>query len=281
MVYLMRCCVFFGVILHTLFQMGCGKFDTNSQAGRSVLRLAVTTSTRDSGLLDVLVPVFEQQRKVRVDVIANGTGAALKLGQTGDVDVVWVHARQAEDAFMADEHGIRHENVMYNTFDILGPPQDPAEIRGVEPSLALQKIAAGEHPFVSRGDDSGTHKRELQLWNDVSNRKSWDTYFESGQGMGWTLNMADQKNAYILCDHATYLTFKRKINLVPLVTSSKQLHNLYGIMIVNPHKHPSVNFELAQAFVEFLISRKTQEMMQDYTIEGEQLFYPLRLPEGD
>ena len=168
------------------------------------LLLATTTSTRDSGLLDLLLPPFEKQHQVRVDVIASGTGKALKLGEMGDVDVLFVHARQAEDAFMSAGHGIRREDVMFNTFELLGPPTDPAGVRGLEASAALQKIAAAGAPFLSRGDDSGTHKRELQLWQ--ANDKplpDWPSYRESGQGMGATLTIADEKSAYVLTDRGT------------------------------------------------------------------------------
>jgi len=229
--------------------------------------------------LDVLVPIFEKEQGVRVDVIAVGTGAALKLGEAGDVDVVLVHAREAEDAFMEAGHGVRREDVMYNTFEILGPADDPAGIRGMEPAAALRKIAGGGQRFVSRGDDSGTHKRERKLWNDGGQRPQWDGYVESGQGMGATLTMADQMNGYVLSDRGTYLKFKNKIRLVPLVTSSESLRNPYGIMVVNPQKHSSIKGELAQSFVDFMISAEAQQLIRDYKIEGEQLFYPLRLPD--
>lgn len=266
--------------LLALLSAGCTQQTQQDDADRpSVLRMAVTTSTRDSGLLDVLVPVFEKKHGARVDVIAVGTGAALKLGERGEVDVVLVHARGAEDAFMAAEHGIRREDVMYNTFEILGPQDDPADIRGLEPPLALQKIAASQQRFVSRGDDSGTHQRELKLWADAGERPLWDGYVESGQGMGATLTMADQMNAYVLTDRGTYLKLKPKIRLVPLITSSESLQNPYGIMVVNPEKNPSLNGLLAQAFVEFMISAEAQQLIRDYRIEGEQLFHPLRLPQ--
>ena len=265
--------------LGALLLVGCTS-DTElvSPVRRSVLRLAVTTSMRDSGLLDVLVRLFEEEHGVRVDVIARGTGAALRQGKAGDVDVVLVHARAAEDAFMADGHGVRREDVMYNAFEILGPANDPAGIRDLEPADALQKIAGAGLPFVSRGDDSGTHQCELKLWDHAGGRPSWDRYVESGQGMGATLTMADQMNAYVLTDRGTYLKFKKKIRLVPLVASAKALHNPYGIMVVNPQKHPSLNGELAQAFVDFIISSEAQQLIRDYTIDGERLFYPQRLP---
>jgi tungstate transport system substrate-binding protein len=166
---------------------------------------------------------------------------------------------------------------MYNTFEILGPANDPAEIRSLEPSEALQTIAASVDRFVSRGDDSGTHKREIKLWRDGGGRPEWDGYLESGQGMGSTLMMADQMNAYVLCDHGTFLKFKAKVRLVPLVTSSKSLYNAYGIMVVNPDKSSNINRELADTFVDFIISPTVQNLIRDYEIGGEKLFHPLRL----
>jgi len=257
----------------------CAPPTNQERSAGPVLRLAVTTSTRDSGLLEVLLPVFEQQQEVRVDVIAVGTGAALKLGAGGDVDVVLVHAREAEDDFMQAGHGVRREDVMYNTFQILGPPEDPAGIEEMEPVAALQRIAAAGERFVSRGDDSGTHKRELKLWHEGGGRPEWDGYLASGQGMGATLTMADQMNAYVLSDRGTYLKFQEKIRLVPLVASSPKLHNPYGILVVNPQQHPRVNAELAQAFVDFVISPDAQRLIRDHTIGGQRLFHPLRLPD--
>ena len=242
---------------------------------RSSLRLAVTTSTRDSGLLDVLLPVFEQQSGVRTEVIAVGTGAALKLGQAGDVDVVLVHARAAEDAFMAARHGIRREDVMYNSFEILGPADDPAQIQGTLPTQAFQRIAAAGERFVSRGDESGTHQREETIWEDAGGRPNWTGHVESGQGMGATLTMADQMEAYVLSDRGTYLKFKRKIQLVPLVSSAESLRNAYGVLVVNPQKHSHLNTESAQRFVDFMISPDAQRRIRDYEIDGERLFYPL------
>ena len=259
-----------------LLLVGCspGAQQHGDSADKSVLRLAVTTSTRDSGLLDVLVPTFEQRVGVRTDVIAVGTGAALKLGEAGDVDVVLVHAREAEQAFMEGSHGVRREDVMYNTFEILGPLDDPADIRASDPATALQTIATGGLRFVSRGDESGTNKREQRLWKSGGGRPDWSGYIESGQGMGATLMMADQMQAYVLSDRGTYLKFKKKIGLVPLVPSSERLRNPYGIMVVNPQKHSSINVESAQAFVDFMISADAQQLIRDYRIDGEQLFYP-------
>ncbi len=240
-----------------------------------VLRLAVTTSTRDTGLLDALLPVFEGRTDSRVDVIAAGTGKALKLGAAGGVDVVLVHARAAEDAFMAQGHGIRREDVMYNSFEILGPPADPAGIDALPPAEALRKIAALGSRFVSRGDDSGTHKRELSLWFASGSQPKWDGYVESGQGMGPTLIMADQMRAYVLADRGTYLAMRKRIELVPLAAQTDELKNPYGILVVNPEGKARINEPLAQQLADFFIAPDTQELIRNFQIDGESLFYPL------
>ena len=246
-----------------------------------MLRLAVTTSTRDSGLLDLLTPVFEKEHNARVDVIAVGTGKSLKLGENGDVDAILVHARCAEEAFMKGEHGIRRESVMQNSFEVLGPTSDPADIRGKAAAEALRKIAAEKQRFVSRGDESGTHSRELLLWQAAGGKPAWKAYVESGQGMGASLIMADQMQAYILTDRGTYLSFRDKIALVPLVKKSAELLNTYSVIVVNPSKHSRINDHLAQSFVDYLISPGAQQMIGDHRIDGEPLFQPLRLPKGN
>jgi tungstate transport system substrate-binding protein len=253
---------------------GCGE---KGSPRERVLRLATTTTTRDTGLLDVLIPPFEQAAGVRVDLIVVGTGEALKLGRAGDVDAVLAHSRTAEDAFMADGEGSRREDVMVSTFEILGPPDDPAGIREMEPAAALQRIAAGRFPFASRGDDSGTHQRELWLWEKGGGRQEWPEHLETGLGMGATLTIADQTQAYVLCDRGTFLYSKPKIELVSLVRGSEDLRNPYGAMVVNPENHPAVRTDLAHAFLDYLISAQTQTAIRDYQIDGESLFYPLRL----
>jgi len=241
------------------------------------LRLGTTTSTRDSGLLDALLPTFEREAGVRVDVIAVGTGEALKLGEAGDVDVVLVHARDAEDAFMAAGHGSRREDVMHNTFELLGPSADPARVRGLEVTAALSRIAASQAPFVSRGDDSGTHKKELALWRDAGGLTRWERYFETGQGMGQSLVVANEKHAYVLADRATYLAFKRKIDLRPLVAPSERLNNPYGVIVVNGRRHPGVDARRANALADFLVSPRGQRRIRDFRISGEPLFFPAHL----
>lgn len=238
------------------------------------LRLATTTSTRDSGLLDQLVPAFEREAKVRVEVLAVGTGKALKLGEAGDVDVVLVHARAAEDAFMAAGNGSRREDVMFNTFELLGPPGDPAGVRGREVTAAFDRIAAAKPAFVSRGDDSGTHQKEKELWKDAGGLRHWERYFETGQGMGESLMVANEKDAYVLSDRATYLAFKTKIHLVPLVPTSEKLRNRYGAIVVSRSRHPKVAAERAGAFVDYLVSPRGQQVIGDFRIGGEQVFFP-------
>lgn len=258
-----------------IFVLGCSKGE--GQSAKRVLRLATTTSTRDSGLLDKLLPIFEDANRCRVDVVAVGTGAALKLGEAGDADVVMVHARMAEEAFMAAKHGVRHEEFMYNDFVLLGPEEDPAKIRDVDPIEALKMIAKGKCKLVSRGDDSGTHKREMSLWEKAAVEPAWDDYLESGQGMGPTLVMADEMQAYVLADMGTYQNFRESMDLVPLATSAESLRNPYAAMVVNPDKHEKIDLELANALVDFLISDETQRRIAGYQIAGQQLFYPTRL----
>lgn len=264
--------------------LGCfkdGDLTHSSSPPAGALRLATTTSVRDSGLLDELLPEFERMHGCRVDVIAVGTGAALKLGEAGDADAVVVHAREAEEAFMDAKHGMRHEEFMVNDFVLLGPPDDPAEIRDVDPIDALTMIAAGMHPFISRGDNSGTHQRELQLWALAGVRPDWSAYVESGQGMGPALIMADEKRAYVLSDLGTYLNFADKIDLVPLAAKSGVMRNRYAAMVVNPEKHERINAKLAGALVDYLISDEVQRRIAAYRIGGCQLFRPTRLEDGN
>lgn len=269
-----------------MWAAGCsGRSDEDRSSAtdpdRAVLRLATTTSVRDSGLLDELLPVFEQAHACRVDVVAVGTGAALKLGESGEADAVIVHARAAEEAFMRAGHGTRHEEFMENFFLLLGPTDDPAGISGQSPVDAFRSIGAKRVRFISRGDDSGTHKRELQLWEQAGGRPEWEGYIESGQGMGPSLVMADEMGAYVMSDQGTWLNFREKIRLVPLVTGEKGLHNPYAIMTVNPAKHPRIAGGLATALVEYLISPETQRRIAAYRIAGEPLFRPTRLPQAE
>ena len=251
-------------------------FGCSGDRGDQVLRVAVTTSTRDSGLLEHILPAFEQAQAARVDVIAVGTGKALKLGESGDVDALLCHAERAELEFMKVGHGTRREVIMQNWFFILGPQSDPAAIEGLSAADALNLIRTTNQTFVSRGDESGTHQCELRIWTAAGGLSNWPGYHESGQGMGQTLIMADQMQGYVLCDQGTYLNFRSKISLKPLVTSSDETRNPYAVLVVNPDKHDSINSKLAEAFADYLISNSTQTAIGDYRVEGEQLFYPLR-----
>ena len=256
----------------------CGKSDTKEVVTEEaeVLRLATTTSTRDSGLLDRLLPPFEKANNCRVDVIAVGTGAALRLGEAGDVDVVLVHARRAELAFVEAGHAKRHEEFMINRFLIVGPASDPAGLRGLSATEAMSKLAQVGGIFISRGDDSGTHKRELQIRADAE-VEPWDGLLESGQGMGATLVMADEKNGYTLVDGGTWLKRKAKLRLEALVSEGDGLLNPYAAMPLDPARHENVNAKLANTFVDYLISPEAQKIIAAYEIGGEPLFTPTRI----
>ena len=251
---------------------------SNPSNGNGVLRIAVTTSTRDSGLLDVLIPPFEALHNVRVDVIAVGSGAALQQGRDGNVDVVWVHSPADEEEFMARGHGLRREAVMGNHFLLLGPPDDPAGIAGLPPAQALGMIAARGERFVSRGDRSGTHARELSLWTSLGGRPRWDGYVESGQGMGATLTMCNQMRGYTLTDRGTFLARARGLELVPLVGPSPSLYNPYHVIAIDPSKHPSIQGSLADTFVDYLVSPGAQGLIANFRVDGETLFEPAHPP---
>lgn len=252
-----------------------------------VLRLATTTSTADSGLLDAILPEFAQKNNARVDVVAVGTGQALEIGAKGDADVVLVHARAREDKFVADGDGIDRRDVMYNDFVLVGPTADPAGIGGSALAKeALAKIAEAQAPFASRGDDSGTYTKEKSLWAAAGITPTVDSgwYFSVGQGMGETLLFANEKLAYTLADRGTWLSMQEKLPALTLLVGGatidqngdKALLNPYGVIPVNPAKHPGVNFDLATKFAEWLTSAETQQMIGDYGKEkfGQPLFYP-------
>ena len=238
------------------------------------LRLATTTSTDNSGLLAELLPPFETANDCQVDVIAVGTGKAIKLGMNGDVDVVLVHARSKEDKFVADGYGVDRRDVMYNDFVVLGPVSDPAGIKGMtDVTVAMGKIAAAKATFVSRGDDSGTHTREKQIWSAAGVNPSGDWYLEAGRGMGEVIVMAGERQGYTLSDRGTYLAFKDKTELQVVAEGDKRLFNPYGVIMVNPQKHPHVKVELAQKFLDYLTSDQAKALITDYRRGGEQLFY--------
>ena len=238
------------------------------------LRLATTTSTENSGLLAELLPPFEQANDCQVDVIAVGTGKAIKLGETGDVDVVLVHARSKENKFVADGFGVDRRDVMYNDFVILGPAADPAGIAGSKnAAAAFGKIAAATATFVSRGDDSGTHTREKQLWKAAGISPSGSWYLEAGRGMGEVITMATERGGYTLCDRGTYLAYKTKTNLKIVVEGDPGLFNPYGVIMVNPMKHPHVKVDLAKKFLDYLTSKSARALITGFRSGGEQLFY--------
>jgi tungstate transport system substrate-binding protein len=242
------------------------------------ITVASTTSTEQSGLFGYLLPRFTEATGVSVKVVAVGTGQALDIGRRGDADVVFVHDRVAEDKFMAEGQGVKRFDVMYNDFVIVGPKSDPARIAGDKDVVdALRKIPAAKVPFISRGDRSGTHEAELRLWKqagiDAAPAKG-DWYREIGQGMGPALNMASASNAYLLSDRGTWLSFKNRGELVILTEGDKRLFNQYGVMLVNPEKHPAVKAKEGQAFIDWLISPKGQETIASYKVGGEQLFFP-------
>jgi tungstate transport system substrate-binding protein len=246
------------------------------------LILATTTSTQDSGLLDVILPDFEKQANVKVDVIAVGTGQALQLGKDGNADVLLVHARAKEDEFMAAGDGVRREDVMYNDFIIVGPESDPAGIKGMTSATdAFKKIAETQSPFISRGDDSGTHTKEKSIWSAAGIEPAGDWYISAGQGMGEVLTMADEQQAYTLSDRATYLArTKEGLGLVIQVEGDPILFNPYGVIAVNPDKNPAIQAELANQFIDWIISVPTQELIGSYGKEdfGQSLFIPDSTP---
>ena len=248
---------------------------TACQTETKSLRIATTTSTSDSGLMDEILPSFEDQFEVKVEIIAVGTGEALRLGESGDVDVVLVHARSKEDEFVANGYGVNRQDVMYNDFVILGPAENPAEIGMDEDVLmALQKIATTEAMFVSRGDESGTHLREMALWFEAGIEPQGDWYRSVGQGMGAALTIAEEEQAYILSDRGTYL--KRMADglaLSLLLEGDPPLQNPYGVIAVNPALNDAIEAELAQQFIDWITSPEIQTAINAYQINGEQLFF--------
>jgi tungstate transport system substrate-binding protein len=240
------------------------------------LKLATTTSTENSGLLDKLLPPFEEKYNIKVDVIAVGTGAAMKLGENGDADVLFVHAREAEDKFIEAEYGVNRRDVMYNDFIVLGPSDDPAKIKEEQSATsALTKISNQKAFFVSRGDNSGTDQKEKGLWKIANIAPEGEWYMEAGQGMGATLQVADEKQAYVLCDRATFIAYKNKIGLVILNEGDPLLFNPYGVIAVNPDRYPHVKYMEAMQFIAWVTSIEGQKIIREYKIDGEILFYPV------
>ncbi len=289
------------LLLALLLAFGPGR-DVACAGEPEVLRMSTTTSTQASGLLDVLLPAFTRDTGIRVKVIAKGTGAAIRDGMDGNVDVIFVHARAREEEFVRDGFGTRRYAVMHNDFVLLGPTSDPASIRGTKDVVsALRRIAVARATFVSRGDDSGTHTREQQLWRATGlplvtmkrtiagkggkravefvypdGSESW--YLSIGQGMGRTLTMADEKRAYTLADRGTYIKYRFgrtvPVDLEVLCQGDPRLLNPYGVIPVNPKRHPGVRYGLADRFARWLVSARGQDLIGNYRLLGRQLFHP-------
>lgn len=242
------------------------------------LILATTTSTQDSGLLDVLLPEFEKDNNYKVKTVAVGTGQALEMGTRGEADVLLVHAPKAEQEIVDSGDAINRQKVMYNDFIIVGPKEDPAKIKGTTVPEAMKKIFDSKSVFVSRGDDSGTHKKELELWqkSSIDPKESGEAYVEAGQGMGATLKIASEKEGYTLTDRATFLSQKKNMpDTEILVEGDESLLNIYHVMQVNDEKHDKINAEGAKAFVDFMVADKTKEIIKEFGVDeyGEPLFF--------
>lgn len=249
-----------------------------ANAQQKFITVASTTSTEQSGLFKHLLPIFEMKAGIQVRVVALGTGQALDMGKRGDADVVFVHAKPLEEKFVAEGFGVKRYEVMYNDFVLIGPKADPAKVAGGKDVLdAFRKVKAAQARFVSRGDKSGTHFAELEIWKaagiDIAKDKGpW--YRDTGQGMGPALNTAAGMNAYILADRGTWLSFKNRADLGIVLEGDARLFNQYGIIVVNPRRHPTVKKDMGQAFIEWVISPEGQKAIAAYKIGGEQLFFP-------
>jgi tungstate transport system substrate-binding protein len=248
-----------------------------AEAQQKFITVASTTSTEQSGLFKHLLPAFEKKTGIQVRVVALGTGQAIDLGKRGDADVAFVHDKEAEEKAVAEGAFVDRREVMYNEFNVVGPKSDPARAKGRDVVAGLKKIAQAKAPFASRGDKSGTHSAELRLWKEAGidpqeGKGSW--YRETGSGMGPTLNTASGMNAYALADRGTWLSFKNRGDLAILVEGDKRLFNQYGVMLVNPQKHPNVKKSEGMAFINWVTSPEGQKTIADYKIGGEQLFFP-------
>jgi tungstate transport system substrate-binding protein len=255
-----------------------------SRAADDFIIVQSTTSTQNSGLFEHILPLFTKKTGIEVRVVAVGTGEALKNAENGDGDVVFVHSEPDEEKFVADGWGVKRYPVMYNDFIIVGPADDLAKIAGLKQAPdALKKIAAARAPFASRADDSGTHKAELKLWDEAgvdpkASSGSW--YLETGSGMGATLNTAVGKQAYALTDRGTWLAFANKDDFKILIEGDDKLFNQYGVILVNPAKHPNVKAKEGQAFIDWLTSSEGQTAISSYKIDGQQLFFPNARPQS-
>ncbi len=243
-----------------------------------------TTSTQDSGLFGHILPLFKAKTGIDVKVISQGTGQALDTGRRGDADVVFVHARGQEEKFVAEGHGVKRHPVMYNDFVLIGPKNDPAGARGKDIVAGLKAVQAKGQPFISRGDRSGTHSAELRLWKaagiDIDGKDKGAWYRPIGQGMGAALNTASASNAYVLADRGTWLSFKNRGDLAIIVEGDNRLFNQYGVILVNPEKHKHVKKEAGQAFINWLISPEGQKAINEYKINGQQLFFANATAQG-
>ncbi|MDH5558790.1 MAG: extracellular solute-binding protein [Alphaproteobacteria bacterium] len=257
-------------------------FSGGAGAGEKFITVQSTTSTQNSGLLDYLLPTFTEKTGIEVRVVAVGTGQAIKNAMNGDGDVLLVHARAAEEKFVAGGYGVKRSDLMYNDFVIVGPAADPAGVGGMKDAVAaLQKLAAARIPFASRGDDSGTHKKELSLWREAGvdvAAASGGWYRETGSGMGATLNAGVGMGAYVLTDRATWIAFRNKGDFKLLVEGGKGLFNQYGIILVNPAKHKNVKAEWGQAFIDWMLGDEGQSAIGSYQVDGQQLFFPNAQP---
>jgi tungstate transport system substrate-binding protein len=265
-------CLFLGTLLAAALPLGAVGADDKFIIVQS------TTSTEQSGLFGHLLPLFQDQTGIEVRVVAVGTGQAIKNARNGDGDVLFVHSKPDEEQFVADGQGVKRFDVMYNDFVIIGPKSDPAGVADMtDVTAALRKIAAAQAPFASRGDDSGTHKAELKLWQAAgvdANAASGGWYRETGSGMGPTLNTAAGMSAYALTDRGTWLSFQNRGDLDILVQGDAKLFNQYGVILVNPEKHPNTKADLGQQFVDWLIGPEAQRAIAAYKVGGEQLFFP-------
>lgn len=271
------------VFLLIFLLFGCSQSTTEPKKAEKKVEppknmiLATTTSTQDSGLLDVLKPLFEKEANVKMQIIAVGTGQALEMGTKGEADALLVHAPKAEEAVVASGDAINRKRVMYNDFIIVGPKNDPAGIKGLDTKQAFSKIFESKAVFVSRGDDSGTNKKELEIWTSLSlDPKTLSSYLSTGQGMGPTLQVASEKEGYVLTDRATFLAQQKNLEgMEILVEGDKDLLNIYHVMQVNPEKSDKINSESAKAFVDFMVSKTTQKIIADFGVKeyGEPLFF--------
>lgn len=268
------------LLLVSLAGMGCGTKNTTTEIkpeDRTELILATTTSTQDTGLLDDWIPMFEENNPYSVKVVAVGSGAAMDMGRKGEADVLLVHSPADEEKLVADWFGIERAAVMHNDYVIVGPASDPAGIKGMtNVTDAFKKIADTQSPFISRGDNSGTNSKELAVWKAAGITPSGDWYIQSGKGMGDTLKIADEKNAYTLSDRGTYLAQQKNLSLVILVEGDKLLANNYHVIVVNPEKYPDTNIEGARAFAAFVVSPEAQQYLNEFGVDkyGQPLFFP-------